>query len=119
MVLMVSGNLCVHALMLASLCVDVVCCVDRCDALQAEVSEWEEEAHRRLAEADEKQRAADRCSRDGANARRELERLKKAVEGSFEDLQRQVSGVLLLCSIYSIVVGLQHCCRIHDASTCT
>lgn len=54
------------------------------------MSQWEEEAHRRLQEADEKQRAADRCTREGANARRELERLKKAVESSFEDLQRQV-----------------------------
>lgn len=66
-----------------------LCDVMRYVALQAQVSEWEEEAHRRLAEADEKQRAADRCGRDGANARRELERLKNAVGGSFEDLQRQ------------------------------
>ncbi len=64
-------------------------------SVQAEVSEWEDEAHRRLAEADEKQRAADRCTRDGANARRELERLKKAVESSFEDLQRQVCTFVL------------------------
>lgn len=70
-----------------------------CDVLQAQVSEWEEEAHRRLEEADEKQRAADRCSRDGANARRELERLKKAVEGSFEDLQRQVCMYVHIWSI--------------------
>lgn len=54
------------------------------------MSQWEEEAHGRLQEADEKQRAADRCTREGANARRELDRLKKAVESSFEDLQRQV-----------------------------
>lgn len=69
-----------------------------CNCLtQEEVSQWEEEAHRRLEEADEKQRAADRCTRDGANARRELERLKKAVESSFEDLQRQVWCLFQWC----------------------
>lgn len=57
---------------------------------KAEVTQWEEEAHKRLAEAEERQRAADRCARDGSKARRELERLKKAVESGFEDLQRQV-----------------------------
>ena len=73
--------------------------------MQAEVSEWEDEAHRRLEEADEKQRAADRCTRDGANARRELERLKKAVESSFEDLQRQVTQ----CMAENTAMGRFHC----------
>lgn len=50
----------------------------------------EEEAHKRLQDVDEKQRATDRLARDGGRARRELERLKKAVESGFEDLQRQV-----------------------------
>lgn len=71
------------------------------------MSAWEEEAHRRLEEADEKQRAADRCSRDGANARRELERLKKAVESSFEDLQRQVGRSLHTNTATSIIAALR------------
>lgn len=57
---------------------------------QSQVSRWEEEAHKRLAEAEERHRAAERATRDGSKARRELERLKKAVESGFEDLQRQV-----------------------------
>ena len=61
----------------------------RC-VIQAEVERCEEEVHKALGQADEKQRAADRCAREGLKARRELERLKKAVESSFEDLQRQV-----------------------------
>ena len=59
--------------------------------MQSEVVQLEEEGHKRLQEAEEKQRAADRCARDGGRARRELERLKKAIESSFEDLQRQVN----------------------------
>lgn len=81
----------------------------RLSGRKAEVSGWEEEAHRRLEEADEKQRAADRCTRDGANARRELERLKKAVESNFEDLQRQARYVVDVfdVEIASVVVKLR------------
>lgn len=64
--------------------------VPTCFHAQAEVERCEEEVHKALGQADEKQRAADRCAREGLKARRELERLKKAVESSFEDLQRQV-----------------------------
>ena len=59
---------------------------------QLELAQVEDEVHTRLQEAEEKQRAADRCERDGGRVRRELERLKKAVESGFEDLQRRVKG---------------------------
>lgn len=72
--------------------------------LQSEISQWEEEAQRRLEEADEKERAAERGARDGAKARRELERLKKAVESGFEDLQRQVPRTSWLPSFRSGLV---------------
>lgn len=87
------------------------------------MTQWEEEAHKRLQEADEKQRAADRCARDGAKARRELERLKKAVESSFEDLQRQVQQVNVACAsrilhLYQWRLAACPACRVCCLSHC-
>ena len=76
---------------------------------KAELAEWEDEAHKRLEEANEKQRAADRAVREGSKARRELERLKKTVESGFEDLQRQVLASIASFQRLSEYLQCDHC----------